>query len=105
MSFSEIGGEDGSHARITFDRVESILEMRRKWRRTSEGGEAVWSVNLEAALLEGLEQYTPTVCKDTIFLRRFPGRNQFISDYIYRKTGQRRTTKQVASRLQVLRES
>ncbi|KAJ7434483.1 hypothetical protein FB451DRAFT_1467602, partial [Mycena latifolia] len=90
----------------TQDLVQSILETRRRWKRTSGGGEAVWSVNLEAALLEGrLEQYTPTMCRDTVFLGRFPGRNQFISEYIWRKTGQRRTTKQIASRLQQLRES
>ncbi|KAJ7434473.1 hypothetical protein FB451DRAFT_948203, partial [Mycena latifolia] len=53
----------------------------------------------------GLEQYTPTVCMDTVFLGRFPGRNQFISEYIWRKTGQRRTTTQVASRLRQLRDS
>ncbi|KAJ7454086.1 TEA/ATTS domain family-domain-containing protein [Mycena latifolia] len=105
MSFSEIEHEVGSHGPTTHDRVQSIFEMRRRWRRTSEGGEAVWSVNLEVALLEGLEQYTPTMCRDMVFLRRFPGRNQFISEYIWRKTGQRRTTKQIASRLQVLRES
>ncbi|KAJ7473560.1 hypothetical protein FB451DRAFT_1175199 [Mycena latifolia] len=32
-------------------RVQSILETRRRW-KTSERGEAVWPVNLEAALLE-----------------------------------------------------
>ncbi|KAJ7454090.1 hypothetical protein FB451DRAFT_1144480 [Mycena latifolia] len=85
-------------------RVQSILETRRRWKK-SETGEAVWPVNLEAALLEGLEQYTPTVCNDTVFLGRFPRRNQFISEYIWRKTGQRRTTKQIASRLRQLRES
>ncbi|KAJ7676204.1 hypothetical protein B0H17DRAFT_945588, partial [Mycena rosella] len=53
----------------------------------------------------GLAQYQPDVCKDTVLLGRFPGRNQFLSEYIWRKTGQRRTPKQVGSRLQQLRES
>ncbi|KAJ7476659.1 hypothetical protein FB451DRAFT_1460968, partial [Mycena latifolia] len=88
----------------THDRVQWILETRRRW-RTSKGGEAVWPVKLEAALLEGLEQYTPTVCRDTVFLGRFPRRNQFISEYIWRKTGQQRTTTQIASRLRQLRIS
>ncbi|KAJ7674341.1 hypothetical protein B0H17DRAFT_1016728 [Mycena rosella] len=38
-------------------------------------------------------------------LGRFPGRNRFISDYIFEKTGKRRSPKQVGSRLQQLRES
>lgn len=38
-------------------------------------------------------------------LGRFPRRNRFISDYIYRKTGKLRTAKQVGSRLQQLRET
>ncbi|KAJ7089533.1 hypothetical protein C8R44DRAFT_648710, partial [Mycena epipterygia] len=53
----------------------------------------------------GLRKYRPTACRDTLMLGRFPGRNQFISDYIWKKTGERRTTKQVGSRLQRLRES
>jgi hypothetical protein len=32
-------------------------------------------------------------------------RNQYISDYIHRTTGKRRTAKQVGSRLQQLRET
>ncbi|KAJ7672915.1 hypothetical protein B0H17DRAFT_1083323, partial [Mycena rosella] len=38
-------------------------------------------------------------------LGRFPRRNRFISDYIFNKTGKRRSAKQVGSRLQQLRES
>ncbi|KAJ7448546.1 hypothetical protein FB451DRAFT_1288756, partial [Mycena latifolia] len=68
MSSSDLGGEDGSHGLATHDRVQSILKTRRRW-RSSERGEAVWPVNLEAALLEGLEQYTPPVCKDTVASR------------------------------------
>jgi len=34
---------------------------------------------------------------------RSPMRNRFISDYIFETTGKRRTTKQVGSRLQQLR--
>ncbi|KAJ7506155.1 hypothetical protein B0H11DRAFT_330379 [Mycena galericulata] len=38
-------------------------------------------------------------------LGRFPRRNQFVSQHIWKKTGQYRTAKQVGSRLQQLRES
>ncbi|KAF7342377.1 TEA domain-containing protein [Mycena venus] len=82
----------------------SKLETRKIW-RTSEDGGAIWPHHLEAALLEGLQQFRPTVCRETVMLGRYPGRNQFISLYILTKTGQRRTAKQVASRLQQLRES
>ncbi|KAJ7089550.1 hypothetical protein C8R44DRAFT_990842 [Mycena epipterygia] len=77
----------------------------RKARRRRDTSAVIWSINLETALLEGLQQYRPTACRDTLMLGRFPGRNQFISDYIWRKTGERRTSKQVGSRLQQLRES
>ncbi|KAJ7473513.1 hypothetical protein FB451DRAFT_1249422 [Mycena latifolia] len=86
------------------DLLRSILKTRTKW-KTSDNGEAIWSLELEAALLEGLAQYQPTVCRETVLLGRFPRRNQFISEYIWRKTGQRRTSKQIGSRLQQLRES
>ncbi|KAF7342376.1 TEA domain-containing protein [Mycena venus] len=82
-----------------------FMQETRKIRRTSEDGGAIWPHHLESALLEGLQQFRPTVCRETVMLGRYPGRNQFISLYILTKTGQRRTAKQVASRLQQLRES
>ncbi|KAF7335689.1 TEA domain-containing protein [Mycena venus] len=69
------------------------------------GGETVWPLDLEAALLEGLEKYQPDDSRETRMLGRFPRRNRFISDYIFDKTGKRRSPKQVGSRLQQLRES
>ncbi|KAJ7938495.1 hypothetical protein B0H13DRAFT_1499802, partial [Mycena leptocephala] len=53
----------------------------------------------------GLGQFQPTVCKETVMLGRYPGRNQFLSQYILNKTGEQRTPKQVGSRLQQLRDS
>ncbi|KAJ7077026.1 hypothetical protein C8R44DRAFT_573857, partial [Mycena epipterygia] len=53
----------------------------------------------------GLELYQPEDSRETRILGRFPQRNQFISDYIWEKTGKRRVPKQVGSRLQQLRES
>ncbi|KAJ7610430.1 hypothetical protein FB45DRAFT_761403, partial [Roridomyces roridus] len=53
----------------------------------------------------GMQQYQPTASKDTVMLGRFPRRNQFVAEYIWKKTGQKRTPKQVGSRIQQLRES
>lgn len=55
--------------------------------------------------LTGLEQYQPDDSRETRLLGRFPMRNRFISDYIFNKTGKRRTAKQVGSRLQQLRDT
>jgi transcriptional enhancer factor len=105
----------------TQDVFQSIVKGRKSW-KTLRGGEVVWPPELEAALIEGmslsldtkvlssypligLEQYTPDDSRETRLLGRFPMRNRFISDYIYQKTGKRRTAKQVGSRLQQLRDT
>ncbi|KAJ7737100.1 hypothetical protein B0H16DRAFT_108442 [Mycena metata] len=88
----------------TEDVLQSVIRVRKTW-KTSRGGETVWPLELEAALLEGLEQYQPDDSRETRMLGRYPRRNRFISDYIFEKTGQRRSAKQVGSRLQQLRES
>ncbi|KAF9039417.1 hypothetical protein BDZ89DRAFT_381450 [Hymenopellis radicata] len=91
---------DGSGAMGVF------LYIGRKSWKTLRGGEMVWPAELEAALIEaGLEKYQPDDSRETRLLGRFPMRNRFISEYIYRKTGRRCTVKQVASRLQQLRET
>ncbi|KAG5653123.1 hypothetical protein H0H81_002190 [Sphagnurus paluster] len=82
----------------------SIVKGRKSW-KTLRGGEIVWPPELEAALLEGLESYQPDDSRETRMLGRFPMRNRFISDYIFHKTGTRRTAKQVGSRLQQLRDT
>ncbi|KAJ7141755.1 hypothetical protein C8R43DRAFT_587617 [Mycena crocata] len=86
------------------DVLQSVLRHRKTW-KTQRGGETVWPMELEAALLEGLERYQPDDSRETRMLGRFPRRNRFISDYIFEKTGKRRSAKQVGSRLQQLRES
>ncbi|KAJ6542507.1 hypothetical protein DFH09DRAFT_1173900 [Mycena vulgaris] len=86
------------------DVLQSVLTLRKTW-KTLRGGETIWPLELEAALLEGLEKYQPDDSRETRMLGRFPRRNRFISDYIFDKTGKRRSTKQVGSRLQQLRES
>ncbi|KAJ6616810.1 hypothetical protein B0H10DRAFT_2219147 [Mycena sp. CBHHK59/15] len=91
-------------SQTTKEVFQSVLKGRKSW-KTLRGGETVWPLDLEAALLEGLENYTPDDSRETRMLGRFPRRNRFISDYIFEKTGKRRSAKQVGSRLQQLRES
>ncbi|CAA7260370.1 unnamed protein product [Cyclocybe aegerita] len=88
----------------THDVFQSIVKGRKSW-KTLRGGEIVWPPELEAALIEGLENYQPDDSRETRLLGRFPMRNRFISDWIYEKTGKRRTAKQVGSRLQQLRDT
>ncbi|KAJ7722854.1 hypothetical protein B0H16DRAFT_1896045 [Mycena metata] len=83
--------------------THSVVDDRRLWRK-SHRGEVVWPPHLETALIEGLQHYRPPVCRQTVLLRQYPGRNKFISHYIFSKTGEYRTTKQVGSRVQQLRE-
>lgn len=52
-----------------------------------------------------LQEYVPEDTRETRILGRFPMRNRFISDYIYRATGKYRSAKQVGSRLQQLRDT
>lgn len=81
---------------------------RRSWKTLKGKAEAVWGPELEAVLIEALEQYQyteehkPQASKHGV---RFPYRNRFISQYIYDKTGKTRTHKQVGSRLQQLRDT
>ncbi|KAJ7150452.1 hypothetical protein C8R43DRAFT_494687 [Mycena crocata] len=91
-------------SQTTKEVLQSVLKVRKSW-KTLRGGETVWPLELEAALLEGLENYQPDDSRETRMLGRFPRRNRFISDYIFEKTGKRRSAKQVGSRLQQLRES
>ncbi|KAF7345424.1 TEA domain-containing protein [Mycena venus] len=91
-------------SQATKDVLQSVFRVRKTW-KTIRGGETVWPLDLEAALLEGLEKYQPDDSRETRMLGRFPRRNRFISDYIFDKTGKRRSPKQVGSRLQQLRES
>ncbi|KAJ7636223.1 hypothetical protein FB45DRAFT_717330, partial [Roridomyces roridus] len=88
----------------TKDVLQSVLKVRKSW-KTLRNGQTVWPLDLEAALLEGLQNYVPDDSRETRMLGRFPRRNRFISDYIFQRTGKRRSAKQVGSRLQQLRES
>ena len=85
------------------DAIQAILSGRKSWKPLRGTEEAVWSPQLEAALIAGLDQYLPETSNR--FLLRFPNRNRFISDYIQKTTGKHRTPKQVGSRIQQLRDT
>lgn len=53
----------------------------------------------------GLQEYEPVDSRETRILGRFPMRNRFISEYIFRMTGKYRSSKQIGSRLQQLRDT
>ncbi|KAI0319278.1 hypothetical protein OF83DRAFT_1170354 [Amylostereum chailletii] len=83
--------------------VQTIIAARKSRKALKGQHEAVWPLSLEVALIEGLHEYRPKI--STRPFLRFPDRNVFISDYIFRATGKRRTSKQVGSRLQQLRDT
>ncbi|KZT65414.1 hypothetical protein DAEQUDRAFT_528054 [Daedalea quercina L-15889] len=85
--------------------IHTIVTGRKCWKTMKGKGEVVWPPFLELALVEGLEKYQPVESRTTRAFGRFPMRNKFISDYIFNKTGKRRTPKQVGSRLQQLRDT
>ena len=106
--------------------VDDVLKGRKNWKRTKGDAEPIWPPELEKALIEGerlwfttpisppigailarllgLQQYVPVDSRETRLLGRFPLRNRFLSEYIFKTTGKIRSAKQVGSRLQQLRD-
>ncbi|KAI8072435.1 TEA/ATTS domain family-domain-containing protein [Gongronella butleri] len=67
--------------------------------------EQVWPPDVEAVFLQAIEAI-PKLGRRKILVNGKPcGRNELISDYIYRKTGKLRTRKQVSSHIQVLKNT
>ncbi|ESK93172.1 hypothetical protein Moror_1108 [Moniliophthora roreri MCA 2997] len=83
----------------------SVIESRKTWKSLKASKEYVWPPHVERALIEGLEKYRPTSSANPKALKRFPKRNRWIADHIFRITGASRTAKQVGSRLQQLRDT
>uniref|UniRef100_A0A060TA66 ARAD1D16764p n=1 Tax=Blastobotrys adeninivorans TaxID=409370 RepID=A0A060TA66_BLAAD len=75
---------------------------RQKKDSNDEAG-SVWSKDVEEAFMEALRKI-PRVGRRKITIQGRPcGRNEIISDYIFKKTGKVRTRKQVSSHIQVLK--
>ncbi|KAI7868780.1 TEA/ATTS domain family-domain-containing protein [Spinellus fusiger] len=67
--------------------------------------EQVWPVDVESAFIEALETI-PKLGRRKILVNGKPcGRNELISDFIFRKTSKIRTRKQVSSHIQVLKNT
>ncbi|KAH7929559.1 hypothetical protein BV22DRAFT_1029416 [Leucogyrophana mollusca] len=91
--------------RTTEDILQTIIKTRKSWKTLKGNVEAVWPPYLEAAMLNGLQEYEPDDSRETRILGRYPMRNRFISEYVFRTTGKYRSAKQVGSRLQQLRDT
>ncbi|KAF8990879.1 hypothetical protein BDQ17DRAFT_1371444 [Cyathus striatus] len=86
---------------LTKDVFQSAVKGRKFWKTLGHGG-AVWPPELEAALIEGFESYTPDYLREMQLLDRFPMKIRFVSDYIFDKTGRWRNANQIGRRLQEL---
>lgn len=94
-----------SPSQNTEDLFRTILNVRKSWKTLKGNTEPVWPPYLEVTMLKGLHEYKPVDSRETQILGRFPMRNRFISEYIYHKTGKYRSSKQIGSRLQQIRDT
>ncbi|KAK9468009.1 TEA/ATTS domain family-domain-containing protein [Lipomyces arxii] len=77
--------------------------LARQRRDSTDDGNTVWSTEVEDAFMQAIRMI-PKVGRRKITVHgRACGRNELISDFIFRKTGKQRTRKQVSSHIQVLK--
>ncbi|RPA80636.1 TEA-domain-containing protein [Ascobolus immersus RN42] len=82
---------------------EEYQESLRRGAGFTEAKEPVWDDELEEAFHEAIRTI-PIIGKTKLQLNgKQCGRNELISDYIYRTTGRLRTRKQISSHIQVLK--
>ncbi|KAG8783378.1 hypothetical protein FRC15_005280 [Serendipita sp. 397] len=81
------------------------MSNRPRLRKVDDSGKLVWPFELEAVLIAGLRKYHATACRPRPSASRNVNRNKLVSEYIYNMTSLRRSTKQIASRIQVLRDA
>ncbi|KAJ7194696.1 hypothetical protein GGX14DRAFT_208400, partial [Mycena pura] len=91
------------------EQFEKQLQLTRRssFKNLRGRAEAVWPPHVEAALLQGLSAYAfiHGERERSRGLKKVLNRNKFISRFILDATNQVRTSKQVSSRLQQLRET
>jgi hypothetical protein len=62
---------------------------------------ALCAQDVEAALHEALEKWPPCGLRKIVFEGKMYGRNEIVAMWIERKTGEKRTRKQISSHIQV----
>ncbi len=90
------------------NQIESAMRPQEQQPQTQKKDKSdLWPLTLEVALIEGLLQYHKNNKKvyHENKKNRHNGRSIVVSDFIYEKTGQRRTRAQVSSKLQVLKRN
>ncbi|KAJ7843560.1 hypothetical protein B0H14DRAFT_2585699 [Mycena olivaceomarginata] len=91
------------------ERFGNLLSLtnRQSFKNNHDGSKPVWPEAIEAALVEGLTIYYTLHGKKDFSrkLKKIPYRNRFITEHILTTTNEPRTPRQVASRLQQLRQS
>ncbi|KAI8997905.1 TEA/ATTS domain family-domain-containing protein [Pilobolus umbonatus] len=104
--YSDHKDKRARHKLITNTTVQNTQEHIPNHNNNKEKEEQqVWPPDVEAAFIEALETI-PKLGRRKILVNGKPcGRNELISDFIFRKTSKIRTRKQVSSHIQVLKNT